>query len=64
MEGISAEVREFKKDVVELFSSICGSGVYTMKFHFLDHFVKIVKQFGKIAVLYASASEMSTIVIR
>lgn len=48
---------EFKFLVLYLFSSLCISGVYTMKHHFLDRLAGDFRRFGYKSVLDASDYE-------
>lgn len=52
---------EFKKEVVELFCLIYTSGVYTLEFCLLDHFVKVVSRSGNISVLDISTYEQCNV---
>lgn len=38
------EVQKFKELVKETFDAHCDTGLYTLKFHFLDHFVEDLDQ--------------------
>lgn len=44
---VRAEVCEIEKEVVELFSSLCNSGIFKIRLHLLDHLAKIVIRFGR-----------------
>lgn len=57
LKALGSKVCEFKKEVVEFFSSASSSGVYTMNFHFLDHLVQNIKTLGDINILYGSVYE-------
>lgn len=52
-----AEVYELRAEVVEVFSSLFTSAVYTMKLHLLDYLMKDMRNFGDISFLDASFYE-------
>lgn len=64
MKVIGGEVREIKKEVVELFSSICMSELYTMKFHLLYHLVEDTRNGKNILVPNASTYALFNVRIK
>lgn len=52
---------ESTKKGVELFSFVCWSASYTMKFHSLDQLVEDIRRFQEISFLDALAYEQSNV---
>ena len=57
MAKLSTTVQEWKKLVVEFFGAYCETGLFTLKFHMLDHMVTDIRKFGTLSVLSASQFE-------
>lgn len=55
MKAIGAEVCLFIREILELLSSVCMSGVFTMNFNLLDHLVQFLRRFVSISAMDASA---------
>lgn len=51
------KVCEFIKEVVELFSPVCNSGVYKKMFYLLSQLAEDIRKSGNILVLYISFYE-------
>lgn len=56
---ISRKMSGSRKEVAELFSSVCSSRAYEMKFSFMGHMEDDVRRFGKISGLQAFAYKSS-----
>lgn len=54
---LEERVKEFKRELVERFDDHCESGLYTLKFHLLDHMVEDIRKFGTLSVLDGSPFE-------
>lgn len=54
---VVVEACDFKKKVLELFSSVCMSILYKMKFQLENHMVKDVRKFEDLSVLDVSSYE-------
>ena len=57
IEEIDEMVKNFKRDVVTLFEPHCDSGLFTLKFHLLDHLCTDLRCFGTLAMLDAGPYE-------
>lgn len=57
LSNIEEKVRAFKKDVVDGLHDHCNSGLYTLKFHLLDHLGENMRRFGPLSVPDASLFE-------
>lgn len=55
MKAIGTEPCAFKGNVVKLFSSVCPSEIYTMKFHSMGHLLADVRRFWEISTPNAPA---------
>lgn len=51
--------KEFKKIFVGAFDEHCHSGLYTPKYHVLDHMVENMRKLGTISVMDSSLYEYS-----
>lgn len=51
------KVQYFKVLTIKTFQDFCVSGLFTLKFHLLDHMVEDMERFGSLQVLDASAFE-------
>jgi len=57
VEDLGNRVLQFKEAVIAFFGDYCDKGVFTLKFHLLDHMVDDLRRFGSLSVLDASAYE-------
>lgn len=61
---LRGEIREFKSVVEGAFASHCPSGLYTLKYHLLDHLVEDLERFGSISFMDAGPFEHFNVVIK
>jgi len=57
LQDFEKKIYNFKKTVMQFYGKYCEKGLFTLKFHLLDHMVEDMRKFGTLSVLDASAYE-------
>lgn len=62
--GLGEEIQHFKELVKAMFEEHCGSGLYMLKLHLLDHVVEVLERYGSLEMLHGSPFERFNVHIK